>query len=86
MILYSKNKYLHIQLSFYKSLRNSCREKAKFQNRSIVMFGTVPFNIYLVVICLVVNGLVVKVLDPLSRCHVLKTTGWLQGRLSLSSF
>ena len=32
------------------------------------------------------NGLVVKALDPQSRSSVFKTTGWLQGRLSLSSF
>ena len=32
------------------------------------------------------NGLVVKVLDSQSRGPVIKTTGWLQGRLSLSSF
>ena len=31
-------------------------------------------------------GLVVKVLDSQSRCPVFKTTGWLQGQLSLSSF
>ena len=31
------------------------------------------------------NGLVVKVLDSQSRGPVFKTTGWLQGRLSLSS-
>ena len=31
-------------------------------------------------------GLVVKVLDSKSRGPVFKTTGWLQGRLSLSSF
>ena len=32
------------------------------------------------------NGLVVKVLDSQSRGPVIKTNGWLQGRLSLSSF
>ena len=32
------------------------------------------------------NGLVVKALDSQSRGPVFKTTGWLQGRLSLSSF
>ena len=32
------------------------------------------------------NGVVVKLLDSQSRDPVLKTTGWLQGRLSLSSF
>ena len=32
------------------------------------------------------NGLVVKALDSQSRGPVLKTTGLLQGRLSLSSF
>ena len=32
------------------------------------------------------NALVVKALDPQSRGTVFKTTGWLQGRLSLSSF
>ena len=32
------------------------------------------------------NGLVVKALDSQSRIPVFKTTGWLQGRLSLSSF
>ena len=32
------------------------------------------------------NGLVVKALDSHSRSPVFKTTGWLQGRLSLSSF
>ena len=32
------------------------------------------------------NGLVVKALDSQSMCPVVKTTGWLQGRLSLSSF
>ena len=32
------------------------------------------------------NGLVVKMLDSQSRGPVFKTTGWLQGRLSLSSF
>ena len=32
------------------------------------------------------NGLVVKVLDSQSRGPVFKTNGWLQGRLSLSSF
>ena len=32
------------------------------------------------------NGLVVKTLDSQSRGPVFKTTGWLQGRLSLSSF
>ena len=32
------------------------------------------------------NGLVVKVLDFQSRDPVFKTTEWLQGRLSLSSF
>ena len=31
------------------------------------------------------NGLVVKALDSQSRGPVFKTTGWLQGRLSLSS-
>ena len=32
------------------------------------------------------NGIVVKVLDSQSRGPVFKTTGWLQGQLSLSSF
>ena len=32
------------------------------------------------------NGLVAKELDSRSRGPVFKTTGWLQGRLSLSSF
>ena len=32
------------------------------------------------------SGVVVKVLDSQSRGPVSKTTGWLQGRLSLSSF
>ena len=32
------------------------------------------------------NGLVVKALDSKSRDPVFKTTGWLQGQLSLSSF
>ena len=32
------------------------------------------------------NGLVVRVLDSQSRGPVFKSTGWLQGRLSLSSF
>ena len=32
------------------------------------------------------NGLVVKVLDSQSRSSVFRTTGCLQGRLSLSSF
>ena len=32
------------------------------------------------------NGLVVKVLDSQSRGPVFKTTGWLHGRLSLSSY
>ena len=32
-----------------------------------------------------VNGLVVKALDSQSRGPVLKTAGWLQGRLNLSS-
>ena len=32
------------------------------------------------------DGLVVKVLDSQSRGPMFKTTGWLQGRLSLSSF
>ena len=32
------------------------------------------------------NGLVVKALDSQSMGPVFKTTGWLQGRLSLSSF
>ena len=32
------------------------------------------------------GGLVAKVLDSQSRDPVFKTTGWLQGRLSLSSF
>ena len=32
------------------------------------------------------NGLLVKALDPQSRGPVFKTTGWLQGQLSLSSF
>ena len=32
------------------------------------------------------NGLVVKALDSQSRSPVFKTTGWLQGRLSLSFF
>ena len=32
------------------------------------------------------NGLVVKTLDSQSRSPVFKSTGWLQGRLSLSSF
>ena len=32
------------------------------------------------------NGLVVKALDSQSRGLVFKTTGWLQGQLSLSSF
>ena len=32
------------------------------------------------------NGIVVKALDSQSRGPVIKTTGWLQGRLSLSSF
>ena len=32
------------------------------------------------------NGLVVKMLDCQSRGPLFKTTGWLQGRLSLSSF
>ena len=31
-------------------------------------------------------GLVVKSLDSQFRCPAFKTTGWLQGRLSLSSF
>ena len=31
-------------------------------------------------------GLVVKALDSQSKSLVFKTTGWLQGRLSLSSF
>ena len=31
-------------------------------------------------------GLVVKALDSQSRGPVFKTTGWFQGRLSLSSF
>ena len=31
------------------------------------------------------KGLLVKVLDSQSRDPVFKTTGWLQGRLSLSS-
>ena len=31
-------------------------------------------------------GLVVKALDSQSRGPVFKTTGWLQGRLSLPSF
>ena len=32
------------------------------------------------------NGLVVKALDSQSRGPMFETTGWLQGRLSLSSF
>ena len=32
------------------------------------------------------NGLVAKTLDSQSMGPVLKTNGWLQGRLSLSSF
>ena len=32
------------------------------------------------------NNLVVKALDSQSKGPVFKTTGWLQGRLSLSSF
>ena len=32
------------------------------------------------------NGLVVKLLDSQSRGPMFKTTGWLQGRLSLSFF
>ena len=36
--------------------------------------------------CLWSNGLVVKALDSQSRVPVIKTTGWLQGRVSLSSF
>ena len=32
------------------------------------------------------NGLVVKALDSQSRGPVFKSTGWLQDRLSLSSF
>ena len=36
--------------------------------------------------CLWSNGLVVKALDSQSRGPVFKTTEWLQGRLSLSSF
>ena len=32
------------------------------------------------------NGLVVKALDSKFRGPVFKTTGWLQGQLSLSSF
>ena len=32
------------------------------------------------------NGIVVKALDSQSRGSVIKTTGWLQGRFSLSSF
>ena len=32
------------------------------------------------------NDLVVKALESESRCPVFKTTGWLQGRLSISSF
>ena len=34
----------------------------------------------------ILNGLVVKALDSQSRGSVFKTTGWLQGRLNLSSF
>ena len=36
--------------------------------------------------CKLTNGLVVKALDYQSRGPVLKTTEWLQGGLSLSSF
>ena len=36
--------------------------------------------------CIWSDGLVVKSLDPQSRGPVFKTTGWLQGRLSLLSF
>ena len=32
------------------------------------------------------NGIVVKALDSISRGPVFKTSGWLQGRLSLSPF
>ena len=35
---------------------------------------------------LIVNGLVVKALNSRSRGPAFKTTAWLQGRLSLSSF
>ena len=44
---------------------------------SIQHFGKLEVNL---------NGLVVKVLDSQSRSLMVKTIGWLQGRLSLSSF
>ena len=43
-------------------------------------------NIVSLVVFLWSSGLVVKALDSQSRDPVLNTTGWLQGRLSLSSF
>ena len=36
--------------------------------------------------CIWSDGLVVKSLDPQSRGRVFKTTGWLQGLISLLSF
>ena len=59
------------------------------------IFMTMSKTTILAQICLyVVNfllvllfyGLVVKALDSQSRGPVFKTTGWFQGRLSLSSF
>ena len=44
---------------------------------SIQNFGKLGVNL---------NGLVVKVLDSQSRSLMVKTIGWLQGWLSLSSF
>ena len=44
---------------------------------SIQHFGKLGVNL---------NGLVVKVLDSQSRSLMVKTIGWLQGQLSLSSF
>ena len=48
-------------------------------NKKLILFVTIdPF--------LWSNGLVVKALDSQSRSPMFKTTGWFQGRLSLSSF
>ena len=63
-------------------------DKASEKKRNIRDFNKfcVFLFIYIYIFFLWSNGLVVKMMDSRSRGSVFKTTGWLQGRLSLSSF
>ena len=57
-----------------------------FPHNFMKRFSMTNFHSTLKPISIWANGLVVKALDSQSKVPTFKTTEWLQGRLSLSSF